>query len=90
MPEKVQEKMDEVLDGDVPDSLKFICSSVDRLDRMVNALLGLARMGRQELVLRDVEMTALVNEVCQSFRHQIETNNIHLCQLAEKSNQTGA
>ena len=74
----VQEKMDEVLDKDVPESLNFIYSSVDRLDRMVNALLGLVRMGRLELVLQEVEMALLVNEVCQSFKHQIETNNIHL------------
>jgi len=76
LPEGVQQKMDEVLDREVPEALNFIYSSVDRLDTMVNALLGLARIGKQELVLQEVEMVVLVNEVCQSFIRPIETNNI--------------
>ena len=78
LPEKVQEKLDEVLDKDVPESLSFIYSSVDRLDRMVNALLKLARVGRQEYVLQDVDMADLVQQTIQSFGHQIQNNNIQI------------
>ncbi|WP_378954954.1 ATP-binding protein [Pelosinus sp. sgz500959] len=78
MPDELQEKVDQLLDRDVPDSLKFIYSSVDRLDRMVNALLGLARMGRQDLVLQDVDMGPLLNQAIQSLKHQIEANHIQV------------
>jgi len=78
LPKQVQEKVAEVLDKDVPDSLNFIYSSVDKLDRMVNALLGLARIGRQELVLQDVDIGVIVQQAVQSFKHQIETNTIQI------------
>lgn len=78
LPQQVQEKLDELLDRDVPESINFIYSSVDRLDKMVNALLGLARMGRQALVIQDVNMTAIANQAVQSLRHQIETAAIQV------------
>ena len=78
LPDKVQEKIDEVLDQDVPEALNFIYASVDRLDRMVNALLGLARIGRRELIVENVKMDILLDQVCQSFQHQIETKNIQV------------
>lgn len=78
MPVNVRIRFSDVLDREVPESLDLISSSVDRLDRMVNALLGLARIGRRELVLQDVDMAPLVHQVCQSFGHQIGSNNIQL------------
>ena len=38
---------------------------------MVNALRGLARLGRQEFEMKDVDVVALVHQVCQSFSFQV-------------------
>jgi signal transduction histidine kinase len=78
LPKKVQQKVDELLDWDVPEALKFIHASVDRLDRMVAALLKLARLGRREMIYKEVDMSKLVSTVLQSFYHQIEKKHIQM------------
>ncbi len=78
LPESIQQKLYMVLEKDVPDSLEFIRSSVDRLDRMVTALLKLARLGRREMTYQKVDMNKLVTNVLQSFNHQITKMNIIL------------
>lgn len=78
LPEAAQKNLDNLLNRDVPEALKIIQSSVDRLDRMVTALLGLARMGRREMIYQEVDMHGLVNTVLQSVYHQIEQKNIHI------------
>lgn len=78
LPEEVQAKVDELIDKEVPDAQQFIDASVDRLNRMVNALLSLSRMGRRELNYSEVDMRRLVSAVLQSCQHQISEGNIHV------------
>jgi len=76
LPQEVQAKVDELLEKDVPDAQQFINSSVDRLNRMVDALLTLSRMGRREMSYKEVDMSKLVTAVLQSYKHQIGEDNI--------------
>ncbi len=78
LPEEIRKKLDELLDRDVPEALRFIHSSVDRLDRMVAALLRLARLGRREMIYKEVDMSQLIKSISQSFYHQIEEKNIRI------------
>ena len=75
---KAQEEIKKVMEKKVPESLKYISASVDRLDKMINALLALSRIGKRQLVLQDIDMAHLVNDVCHSFKHQTEINNIQI------------
>lgn len=74
----VPAKANEILETEVPEALGFIQSSVDRLDRMVNALLQLARVGKRELIFQQVDCGELVNGVVRSFEHQIEKAGIEV------------
>ncbi|MDR3590314.1 MAG: ATP-binding protein [Negativicutes bacterium] len=76
LPQELQAKVDELLDIDVPDSQKFINSSVDRLSGMIDALLNLARMGRRDMIYKEVSLKKLVITILQSYRHQIDEQNI--------------
>lgn len=78
LPEKVQKKVTDLLCKDVPDAQKFISSAVDRLSRMVDAMLKLARLGRREMIRTEVDMNELVRTILQSYNHQIEEKNIQL------------
>ncbi len=78
MPDKINKAVDRLLMKEVPDSLQFINSAVDRLDRMVTALLKLARLGRREMNYQQVAMNDLVNTVVRSFAHQTEQKGIRL------------
>ncbi len=76
LPEKVQSKADQLIAEDIPDSLQFIHSAVERLDRMVAALLKLAREGRRDMIYKEVDCSKLVTLVLRSFEHQIGQKNI--------------
>ena len=51
-------KMEELFQKDVPEALEFIDSSVNRMDRLINAILKLSRLGRQELNPKKVDTGA--------------------------------
>jgi len=57
---------------DVPEALDFIDSSATHMDRFINALLKLSRLGRREIHLEPVDMEALVPETLETLAHQIE------------------
>jgi len=61
---------------DIPEALNFIEASVDRMDHFINALLKLSRLGRRELDLELVDMTALVRNTLETLAHQIEQRQV--------------
>lgn len=64
------------LQEDIPEALGFIHSSVIRMDRFINALLKLARLGRRELKLEPIDMGDLVQATLQTLAHQIEGRGV--------------
>ena len=70
--EKKQQTLTMAIQEDVPEALGFIDSSVTRMDRFINAVLKLSRLGRRELKLEPVDMNALVQATLQTLAHQIE------------------
>lgn len=76
LPENSRRQADNLLASEIPEALRFIDSSVDRLSRMVEALLKLARLGRRELVYETIDMNILVDNVLLSYGNLIETGGI--------------
>ena len=73
-----QKRLEELLESDMSDAIKYINSSISRLDRMISALLNLARAGRREMVYKEVNMNSLVKTVLQNLHHEIEARVIKL------------
>jgi PAS domain S-box-containing protein len=63
---------------DVPEALGFIDSSVTRMDNFIAALLKLSRLGRRELVLEPIDMSALVQATLETLAHQIEERQVEV------------
>lgn len=61
---------------DVPEALGFIDSSASRLDELINAILKLSRLGRQELKPELIKVSAVVQSVLKNLYHVIETQGI--------------
>lgn len=76
LPAEVSAKAEEILEKDVPDAQRYIDSSVDRLERMVDVLLKLTRLGRRVLSFVSIDMNELVANTVQSYRHEIEKRGI--------------
>jgi len=66
------------LTRDVPEALSFIDSSTTRMDTLIQALLQLSRLGRQELYVERIAMDALVQEVLQTLGHQIAQRHVQV------------
>ncbi len=61
-----------VIRADVPEAMKFIGSSVDRMDGLINNILKLSRAGHRELKPELIDMKILTNSILSSLAHQIE------------------
>jgi PAS domain S-box-containing protein len=70
--EEQQRAVSTALGEDIPEALGFIDSSVTRMDRFINALLELSRLGRHQLDLEPIDMQALVQATLGSLAHQVE------------------
>jgi two-component system, LuxR family, sensor kinase FixL len=66
------------LERDIPEALTFIDASVTRMDKLIQALLLLSRLGHRELHLELIDMGALVQEVLQALEHQIAQCQVRL------------
>jgi signal transduction histidine kinase len=65
-----------ILDQDIPEALGFISSSVKRMDRQIQAVLKLSRLGRKEFTWEQVDSAAVVRQLLSSLRHQLEEKQV--------------
>jgi len=74
--EATSKKLAQVLDGEIPEALQFIDTSASRMDKLINAIFILSRMGRRELHPELLNMTQLVEILLKSLAHSIEERHI--------------
>jgi signal transduction histidine kinase len=61
---------DETLRADFAEALGFIKASIDKMDRLIHAILTLARQGRREFKAEAIDVTALLQRIADSMAHQ--------------------
>ncbi|OGW39648.1 MAG: hypothetical protein A2Y97_02845, partial [Nitrospirae bacterium RBG_13_39_12] len=76
--EKEKAELKDVFEKEVPEALKFISNSVNRMDELINAILKLSRIGRRELKIQTINMGTVVQSILESLAHQIEQKNIRV------------
>jgi signal transduction histidine kinase len=72
LPEESREKLAR-LNEDFDEALSFIRQSIDKMNRLINALLTLARSGQREFRSEDLDMAAIFNSIKATLHHQIST-----------------
>ena len=65
-------RMEELFRREVPEALDFISSSADRMERLINGILKLSRLGIQEFKTERVDTAELARNILRSLAHQIE------------------
>ena len=55
---------------DIPEALRFIRSSTNKMDRLINAILKLSREGRRGLSPEPIDMRALFSGIAETMQHQ--------------------
>jgi hypothetical protein len=63
---------DETLKADFAEALGFIKTSIDKMDRLIHAILTLARQGRREFKGEPIDTTALLQRIADSVAHQAQ------------------
>lgn len=64
------------LDDDFDEAIRFIQASAEKMDRLVNSILRMAREGRRTLTPQDLDMTPLVRAIADAVRHQAVERDI--------------
>ncbi|MDO9367335.1 MAG: ATP-binding protein [Sphingopyxis sp.] len=60
------------IEEDLPESIGFIRSSTQKMDRLINAILNLSRQGRRTLAPETLDLTALVHGIVDSLQYRID------------------
>ena len=63
---------------DIPEAIKYINLAVSKMERLINAILKLARLGRRELLLEKLDMNNIVRDTLKSFAYQIKTAGVKI------------
>ena len=60
----------------IPESLYFIKTAAEKMNRLINSILELSRIGRRELVFEDVNIQEIIDETLHSLAFQIENRKV--------------
>jgi len=61
---------------DLPEAIRFIRTSTEKMDRLINAILRLSREGRRPITPERLDMNALFRSIADSHRHQLDEKEI--------------
>jgi signal transduction histidine kinase len=61
---------------DLPEAIRFIRSSTEKMDRLINAILRLSREGRRPITPEPIALADLVNGIFDSLHHRIDHGGI--------------
>lgn len=66
------------IDADFAESLDFIKQSTAKMDRLINAVLRLARSGQRQFKYEPLDMTAIVEGIATTLKHQVTAGNAEI------------
>lgn len=83
LPENDSKKITRILDEDIGDSLRYVHSAVQKMDKLTNAILELSRIGRRNLNVENVDTARIVRHILDTLHHTITSKDIkvHLSSL---------
>ncbi|GAV20684.1 phytochrome-like protein cph1 [Mariprofundus micogutta] len=67
-----QQEMQKLIEEEIPESMGFITTSVEKMDAMLAAILKLSRLGRRELVLETIDLSETAESLVDIHRHQLQ------------------
>lgn len=60
----------------IPESLYFIKTAAEKMNRLINSILELSRIGRRQLVFEEVNIQDIIDETLTSLAFQIEEKQV--------------
>lgn len=83
--QEILQKLGKIIDENIPRTLSFIISNIEKMDSLINGLLQLSRTGRVDMNIQEIDMNALLAKTVQSLDFQIKEARceIHIKSLPE-------
>jgi PAS domain S-box-containing protein len=78
MEEDRRRQVENLFAYDIPESLQFISSSINRLDSMINSILKLSRIGYRTFEPELVDTGEIVQGILASLQHQLDSKQVSL------------
>lgn len=78
IPKAVRKKIKPIIEEDIPESLKYILTSTLKMDSLLSGLLTLARLGRQKMTIKKLDMNKVMKDVIYTYKYKIKKKNIKL------------
>lgn len=72
LPDEIKDALTPILYENIPKALKFINTSVEKMDSLIKGLLQLSRLGRAALVVEVLDMRKLLERVLATLSYQIQ------------------
>jgi len=78
VPDNVKEKIEYIIDEEIPESMNFISSSASKMDYMLSGLLSLSRLGQKRLSIKKLNVNEILEEVLSNFEYEIKNMDVVL------------
>lgn len=78
IPLDVKNRIFPIIKKDIPESLKYILTSVYKMDTLLSGLLKLSRMERSELIIDEIDMNKLFTDIINNLEYQIKEAGVKL------------
>lgn len=75
---QIRDKVQTILNEDIPESLYFIKNSSQKVERLLNGLLRLSRIGTAQIKPTVIDTTALVSDILGGLHFTIRENHIDI------------
>lgn len=77
-PEKIVSEKTQIikLKNEINDSFRYIFTSVDKIEQLLNGLLKISRLGKVEIVKKQINLVVLFTEIFKNFEYSLKKNNI--------------
>lgn len=75
---EIKEQIDAIIDSKIPETLDFIFNSVEKMDTLIKGLLKISRTGRQEMLIREIDMNELIENVLKNYSYRLDDINANI------------
>lgn len=72
IPEDQKNELVKIASEQIPNSLSFIFTNVQKMDNLIKGLLAISRTGRVKMKIYSTDMNSLINRVIRSFAYQTD------------------
>ncbi len=76
--DEAMEQILPLMNEDIPESLKFISASVEKMKILLDGLLRISRIGTVDINIESLDMNHIVNDVCQALGFQFKEKDVEV------------